>query len=51
VERTDPFDDQAHERDVQGVKDQLGSLVFDEAMAEGRAMTAAQAISYALGQA
>jgi non-specific serine/threonine protein kinase len=46
-----PLDDQAHERDVQGVKDQLGSFVFDEAMAEGRAMTAAQAISCALGEA
>ena len=45
------LDDQAHARDVQAVKDQLDDDMFEEAMAEGRAMTSAQAISYALGEA
>ena len=46
-----PLDDQAYERDVQAVKDQLDDQIFEEAMAEGRAMTAAQAIAYALREA
>jgi non-specific serine/threonine protein kinase len=46
-----PLDNQAHERDVQVVKDHLDDRIFEAAMAEGRAMTAAHAISYALGEA
>ena len=46
-----PPDEQAYERDVQAVKDQLNEQIFEEALAEGRAMTAAQAIAYALREA
>jgi tetratricopeptide (TPR) repeat protein len=41
----------AHERDVQAVKDQLDEQLFAEAMAEGRAMSAAEAMSHALAEA
>jgi non-specific serine/threonine protein kinase len=46
-----PADDQSYARDVQAVKDQLDHHLFEEAVAEGRSMTAAQAMSYALGEA
>ena len=46
-----PPDEQAYERDVQAVKEQLDDQLFEDALAEGRAMTATQAISHALGEA
>jgi hypothetical protein len=42
---------QGYDRDVQAVKDQLDDQLFEEAVAEGRAMSAAQAMAYALGEA
>jgi hypothetical protein len=39
---------QGYERDAQAGKDQLDDQIFEEAVAEGQAMTAAQAMSYAL---
>jgi hypothetical protein len=45
------LDDHPHERDIQAVKDLLDDEIFEEAIAEGRAMSAAQAMSYALGEA
>jgi tetratricopeptide (TPR) repeat protein len=44
------LDDQAYAREVQAVRDQLDDDMFEEAIAEGQAMTAAQAISHALGE-
>ncbi len=46
-----PLEEQAYERDVQAVRNELDDHIFEEAMAEGQAMTAAQAMSYALGEA
>jgi hypothetical protein len=46
-----PPDHQVYERDVLAVKDQLDDDIFEEAMAKGRAMTVAEAMSYALGEA
>jgi pimeloyl-ACP methyl ester carboxylesterase len=45
-----PPDDLSYARDVQAVKGQLGHHMFEEAVAEGHSMTAAQAMSYALGE-
>jgi predicted ATPase/DNA-binding XRE family transcriptional regulator len=42
-----PFDDVAYERDLRAVQAQLDAPSFEEAMAEGRAMTAEEAIAHA----
>jgi hypothetical protein len=45
-----PLRELPHERDVQAVQSQLEQQAFADAWAHGQAMTAPQAIAYALGE-